>query len=154
MERGEKRRKICAVPSKDFEIWGSVCSKSLPRLLPFCSPSAWHAQVIFAYLWETSVTAIKLTGSQFCRLWIMESYKCESHRTFSFSLYKYRHIFKASSTFSDVCQRVCVNNSNWFIMMYGEDSENRKNVNLSMGLVLIWQITSRPRCCWIIESNL
>lgn len=60
---------------KRLEIWRSVCGKSLPQLPPFCSRSARHARIIFAYLWEMSVTAIKLTGSQFCRLWIMESYK-------------------------------------------------------------------------------
>lgn len=42
---------------------------------PFCSQSTQDACIVFAYLWEMGVTVIKLTGSQFCRVWIMKSYK-------------------------------------------------------------------------------
>lgn len=42
---------------------------------PFCSRSTQDVWIVFAYLWEMGVTVIKLTGSQFCRVWIMKSYK-------------------------------------------------------------------------------
>lgn len=57
-------------------IWGGVFSKSSPEVT-FFSPlrSAQHIWIVFAYLWEMGVTVIKLTGSQFCGVWIMKSYK-------------------------------------------------------------------------------
>lgn len=57
-------------------IWGGVFSKSSPEVT-FFSPlrSAQHVWIVFAYLWEMGVTVIKLTGSQFCGVWIMKSYK-------------------------------------------------------------------------------
>lgn len=47
---------------------------SLPKA-PFYSQSIQDVHILFAYLWEMGVTVIKLTGIEFCRVWIMKSYK-------------------------------------------------------------------------------
>ena len=57
-----------------LEIWKTVFGKSLLKV-PFYSPSIQDVCIVFAYLWEMGVTVIKLTGSQFCRVWIMKSHK-------------------------------------------------------------------------------
>lgn len=82
--------------------------KGLQQAFPlsrFYSQSTHDVCIVFAYLWEMGVTVIKLTGSQFCRVWIMKSYKNESQRTFSYFVAELVNFdfSKMTHTFGDPC---------------------------------------------------
>lgn len=68
---------------------------------------------VFAYLWEMGVTVIKLTGSQFCRVWIMKSYK----------MWKSKDIFLKHISFNLVAELVKFGSefgfskTDWYLMI-------------------------------------
>lgn len=80
-----------------LEFWERVFRKSLPKV-PFALEVTQDVCIVFAYLWEMGVTVIKLTGSQFCRVWIMKSYK----------MWKSKDSFKKNIPFNPVAELVNV----------------------------------------------